>query len=159
MTLKPPTNEATFTMSVSLDDGTWLDINDGNKYVVSGESLGISSVSFRKTEAQSPYIEGRFLIHAVKDMVEENIVVWVSGYPYNTNSSGQHQLRENIDALLEAFEQLSYTVKYTFGNSQVEWNCQTANYSVEFDRQYIHRLYVPVKLAVPRFPTVTRSSI
>lgn len=159
MTLKPPTVNATFTMSVQLSDGTWLDINDGNTYVVSAESLGNSNVSYRKTEAQSPYIEGKFLVHAVKDMVEENISVWVSGYPFSTNAAGQNQLRTNIDALTDAFSQLSYNVKYTFGNSQVIWSCQTANYSVGFSREYIHNLYVPVKLSVPRFPTVTRSSI
>lgn len=157
--LKPPTGDLQFTMSVKQENGSWLNLNDGNVYRVAADSIGSQATSWRRTEAQSPYVEGKFLIHAVKDMSSVNLTVWVSGYPQNTHSAGQNQLQTNIDALINPFEQMSYQVKYTAGDTQITWDCQTADYSVEVTKDYLYAMYVPVKFTIPRFPTVTRSSI
>jgi hypothetical protein len=159
MTLKPPIDDMSFTMYVSNGDGTWLDINDGTKYKVSADSIGSNAVTWRKTEVTSPYVEGKFLVHAVKDMVSNGLTVWVTGYPYNNHASGQNQLQTNIDDLITPFEQISYQIKYTMGNMQIVWDCQTADHSVEMSREYVHAMMVPVKFTVPRFPTATRSAI
>jgi len=147
-----PIADSAFAMSIYTSAGTWLNLNDKSNYVVAGDSLGNVATSWRKTEVQNPYVEGKFLVHAVKEMVTEDIKVWVSG-------SSQSLLRDNIDAIVDQFSQLSYQVKFNFGNSQITWNCQTADYSIEMTREYMHAMYVPVKFSVPRFPTVIRSTI
>lgn len=159
MTLKPPTDILDFTMSVEKEDGTWLDINDGNIYRVAAESIGVTNTAWRKTEVISPYVEGKFLVHAVKDMVGSNLTVWVTGYPQNTHAAGQNQLQVNIENLVSQFEQMSYQIKYTMGDTQIVWDCQTADYSIDYAHAYVHAMMVPVKFIVPRFPTVTRTAI
>ena len=159
MTLTPPVGSAAFAMSVKKEDGTWLSLNDNSIYKVAADSIGGQSITWRKTEVTSPYVEGKFLVHAVKDMASANLTVWVTGYPFNAHATGQNQLQNNIDALIAPFEQMSYQVRYSFGNSQITWDCQTADYSVEMSREYVHAMMVPVKFTIPRFPTVTRSSI
>ena len=155
--ITPPANESTFSMAVQKADGTWLNINDNAKYLVSADSLGQSSVSFRRTEVKSPYVEGSFLVHAVKDMVSENLTVFVNGF--NGTDQTQHDLRENIAALIEPFTQNYFNLKYTFGNSEIIWSCQSADYSVQQSREYVHKMMVPVRLTFARYPTETRSEI
>jgi hypothetical protein len=146
-------------MSIQKEDGNWLNLNDGDTYRVSSDSIGSQATSWRRTETQSPYVEGKFLVHAVKDMTSVNLTVWVSGYPQNTHASGQNQLHANIEALIAPFEQMSYQIKYSMGDTQTTWECQTADYSVELSKEYVYAMYVPVKFTIPRFPTATRSAI
>jgi hypothetical protein len=156
--ITPPIGESTFAMSVKKSDGTWLNINDNVKYRVSADSLGQSSVSFRRTEVKSPYVEGSFLVHAVKDMVSENISVFVNGYSVDSEQS-QDALRDNIQALIDAFTQNYFDLKYSFGNSEILWKCHSADYSVQQSREYIHKMTVPVRFSFSRYPTETRSEI
>lgn len=128
-----------------------LALNDpASGYRLEATSREETQVSFRKQEVSSPFVEGTYLINAVRENVVENIGVWVSGV-------SPAELDRRIEVLLEKAEKPRFTV--VWGKQQVNetWTCQTASYTVRTQREYQHALVALVKMQVPRLPRVARS--
>ena len=132
---------------------SWVNLNDGEKYQINGDQTRDSvSVSHRKVVAESPVLGGNYLVHAVPNMIEEQVSVWVNG-------QDQVDLSENFVALGELFEQYDYRMRWTFENYRETWRCQLAESTYSRGRVWTHNLMALSNFQVPRYPEVVRERI
>ncbi len=126
--------------------GQWISLNDHFNYRVASESLGQTAVSMRRQEATNPIVEGKYLIHAVPEHVEETIRVYVYG---------QHMVdtMENARTLQKVFTQFDFQVRITMDNHREYWRCQAADWTMERPHTHVHNGMVMMVFQVPRFPT------
>jgi len=70
---------------------TWLDVSDGTVYRVNKGTFENSAITFRRDEVTNAFVEGKFLVNALRDNVTETLAIyaygdsspaWVSGTTY-----------------------------------------------------------------------------
>jgi hypothetical protein len=133
--------------------GEWVDLNDGLRYKINAQSTREStSKSWRKITTQSPVLGGNYLVHAVPEMVNEQVGVWVYG---NT----QTDLADNFFFLEELFEQFDYRLRWTFNEYREYWRCQLSDSSSSRGQVWTHSQMASTTFTVPRYPSVTRERI
>lgn len=138
-------------MAVEISWGTtWVNLNDGLRYKISADGTrDSSSKSFRKVVAQSPILGGDYLVHAVPEMVAENISIWVYG-------SDQTDVSDNLFHLQELFEQFDYRIRWTTDEYREYWVCQLADSVTSRNQVWTHSKMAAATFTVPRYPNVTR---
>jgi hypothetical protein len=141
-------------MAVEISYGSrWVSLNDGLVYKVGAEGTRDSTAkTWRKTLADSPILGGNYLIHAVPDMVAEQIGVWVYG-------GTQTEVSDNLFGLTDLFEQYDYRIRWTFDEYREYWRCQLADASVSRNQVWTHSLMAKADFTVPRYPDVTREHL
>jgi hypothetical protein len=117
-------------------------------YEVGGEFMTTTSVSWRKVQVASPVTEGSYTVHAVREMVTENVPIMVRG-------ANNFEMQLNLKRLEELFARLDYRLRLEFDDYRETWSCQTAEYSTERSRVYAHNGMAIFTATVPRFPTAT----
>lgn len=123
-----------------------LDLNDGVNYQLA-KNFSAGSVTWRKQTVESPFYEGRYVVHEVKDAAETRLTVYVFGASYPA-------LNSNLETLLAAFtEQSSYDVIITTEGQEHRWTCERADYEVAFATETVNALFVPVTFTMMRTPT------
>lgn len=128
----------------------WVNINDGDAYKIGADSTRDNTTkSWRKVTAESPILGGNFLIHAVPEMVAEQIEVWVYG-------SDQTEVSDNLFGLVDLFEQYEYRIRWTFDDYREYWRCQLADASMSRGQVWTHSLMAKAQFMVPRYPDMTR---
>ena len=135
-----------FNIEVSTAPG-WKSFNDRINYRVMGDSLNPQSVQWRRVETTSPYMGGKYLVHATPDNVTESIGVYVMG-------EDQLSLHRNYYDLIDAFTQFNFQIRKTMDLAGEIWNCFPADYSADWSPVYTHNRMIPVKLQIPRLPTI-----
>lgn len=131
----------------------WVNINDGVVYKISGDQTrDTTQKTWRKTVADSPVLGGNYLVHAVPDMVNETIGVWV----YGTSHS---EVADNLFGLNSLFEQYEYTIRWTTDDYREYWRCQLAEASMSRGQVWTHSLMAAAHYTVPRYPDVTRERV
>lgn len=100
-----------------------LAFNSTNGYYVARDGFGPGEVSHRTTYAQSPYVIGQTMTHAVKDLQTSTLKVRVKG-------DTQAEMYTRLETLCEAFEQFNYTLTLIINGETFTYDCDTANYSV-----------------------------
>jgi len=137
-------------VSVRIQDGRqWTELNDEIKYKVEGSSFNDSAVTWRRTLVESPWISGRFMVHAVKDVVEEQLTIYVYGQDHV-------DLQDNIDNAIARFSQFSYILEFTLDENRLQFSCETADYSVTRTRELIHNQMAMINFRIPRIPEYDR---
>lgn len=132
---------------------TWVNINDGEKYKINGDTTRDQVTrGHRKVVAESPVLGGNYLVHAVPNMVDEQVSVWVNG-------ADQVDLSENFVALSDLFEQYDYRIRWTYDNYREIWRCQLADSTYSRGRVWTHNLMALQNFTVPRYPEVERERI
>jgi hypothetical protein len=131
---------------------TWVNLNDGVQFKIGAEGTRDTSArTYRKVTADSPILDGNYLIHAVPEMVSESINVWVYG--------GNHtQLGENLKLLDMVFSQYAYQIRWTTEEYRETWNCQLADSSVSSGHVWTHNKMAQATFTVPRYPDVLRET-
>jgi hypothetical protein len=131
----------------------WINLNDQVRYRINAEGTrDTTSKTWRKTLATSPILGGDYLVHAVPNMVVENISVYAYG-------SDQTELAENFWTLEELFEQRDYRIRWTMNEYREYWHCQLAEATTARGHIWSHNLMAVSNFAVPRYPDVTRERI
>ncbi len=131
----------------------WINLNDGEVYKISGdETRDSTQKTWRKVTADSPILGGNYLIHAVPDMVSEQISVWVYG-------QSQTELSDNLFLLTELFEQYDFRIRWTLDEYRETWRCQLADASMSRGQVWTHSTMARCEFAVPRYPDVAREHI
>lgn len=131
----------------------WVNINDGERYKINAEGTRDSvSKTFRKITAQSPVLGGNYLVHAVPEMVTENVGVWVFG-------QDQTDLSDNYWHLHELFEQFDYRMRWTSNEYREYWRCQLADATSSRGQVWTHSVMATCQFTVPRYPDVSRERI
>lgn len=131
----------------------WVNLNDHANYrIAASPTRETTQQSWRKTTAQSPILGGTYLVHAVPDMVSEQIAVWVYG-------SNQTEVSDNLFTLVGLFEQYDYRVRWTFDEYREYWRCQLADISISRGQIWTHSLMAQATFTIPRYPDVDREYI
>ena len=131
----------------------WVNINDGEVYKIAGDGTRESTAkTWRKTTADSPILGGNYLVHAVPEMITENLAVWVYG-------SSQTEVSDNLFTLTDLFEQYDYRIRWTFDEYRETWRCQLADATTSRGQVWTHSLMARAEFTVPRYPTMTREHI
>ena len=149
-----PENQGLTYLAVEVSWGSqWVNINDGDRFRVNAEATRDSTAkSWRKVEAQSMVLGGSYLVHAVPDMVAEQIGVWVHG-------DTQTDLADNYNLLMNLFEQFDYRIRWTTNEYREYWRCQLADATISRGPIWTHNQMASCMFTVPRFPDVTRERV
>jgi hypothetical protein len=133
--------------------GQWVSLNDGERFRINAEATRDSTTkTWRKTIATSPVLGGDYLIHAVPEMVQETIGVWVHG-------GTQVELGDNYQTLTTMFEQYDFRLRWTFNEYREYWRCQLAESTSARGHVWTHNNMASVQFTVPRFPNVTTERV
>lgn len=133
--------------------GEWISLNDGEKYRINAQSTRDNTTkSWRKVTAQSPVLGGDYLVHAVPEMVTEQVSVWIYG-------QDQTDLNDNFWNLESYFEQFSYQLRWTLNEYREYWLCQLSEVSSSRGQVWTHSTMAMSSFQVPRYPSVTRERI
>ena len=131
----------------------WVNLNDGEVYKIAGDNTRDSTQkTWRKVVADSPILGGNYLIHAVPEMVNEQVGVWIYG-------QSQTELSDNLFGLTELFEQYDYRIRWTFDEYRETWRCQLADATTSRGQVWTHSTMAKAEFSVPRYPDVTREHI
>lgn len=132
---------------------SWVSLNDGERYKIAATNTrDNTSKTWRKITAQSPVLGGTYLVHAVPELVTEQVGVWIYG-------SNQTDLADNFFFLDELFEQPSFRLRWTFNEYREYWDCQLADASYSRNQVWTHSAMAMSTFSVPRFPRVTRERV
>lgn len=129
----------------------WLELNDGDGYVLAKESFADRQVSKRKTLARSPYLEGDFAVNALRETVTETLVLYVYG-------SSSFDCKAKLLVLTEALDQIEYRLVLRTDNVWEVWFCQSANYRIETAQELLHARMAKVTVELPRHPVTNLSA-
>jgi len=144
-------NESTgmrsFDIEASWND-QWISLNDHLRFIVGAESLGDKTVARRRTTVTSPFYDGEYEVHSVRENVRESLQVYVLG-------PSQSQLTEHILLLEDIFEQFVYNIRVTLDEHREVWTCQSADWSVDRSHVQAHNNRAVFKVEVPRLPKVS----
>ena len=141
------TNAVTFTSSTKsfTQDGKWLNLNDGTTYRLGKGSLEESSIQYRKDEITNAFVEGSFVLNALRQNTVETLVVYVIG---ETTADLQY----NVNTLTSAVSQANFWVKVIVEDASYVWRCYAADYVISTPLEFIHARRATVKINIPRDP-------
>lgn len=141
-------------MSVEVSWGSrWVDINDHTKFRVAAEGTRDNvTKTHRKTTVESPILGGNYLVHAVPDMVNETLSIWVYGDDYV-------DLGENYALAEELFSQWDFRIRWTINNARETWICQLPDQGASQNQVWTHNLMAKMNFTIPRYPNVERETI
>jgi hypothetical protein len=140
-------------MAAEISWGTrWVNLNDNEVYRIGADTRDSTAKTWRKVVADSPILGGNFLIHAVPDMVSEQISVWIYG-------TTQSEVSDNLFLLNQLFEQYDFRIRWTFDEYREYWRCQLADTTMSRGQVWTHNLMAQAQYTVPRYPDVTRERI
>jgi hypothetical protein len=129
----------------TVDD--WLELNEGC-YRLHPDSFADSTTSWRRSEVENPFVEGKWTVNALRDNVEENLTIWVK-------SDGITSTAQAVEDLKTVFSQLNYLIQVTFDNDMYTYHCQVADCTVKASHELRHNGMAQVTFAVPRHPAST----
>lgn len=131
----------------------WISLNDGDRYRINADQTRDGAQkSYRRIVADSPVLGGSYLIHAVPEMVTENVGIWVYG-------NDQGELADNFFFLEDLFEQLDYRMRWTYNDYREYWRCQLPDGSFSRGHVWTHNTMAMQMYQVPHFPNVTRERL
>lgn len=136
--------------TISTPIGTTLNLQQTGVYKLEPSAGSERQVAHRKQTAKNPYVEGEYVVSVVRENVTETLAVWC----YATTST---VLRQRIVALLDCFDQPSYTVVFRDTDSTETWAAQAADYTIKSDQVLRKAKMALVTAQVPRLPTVVFS--
>lgn len=131
----------------------WVDLNDHINFIVGADNTrdGFSK-TYRKITTTSPVLSGNYLVHAVPDMVSEQLEVWVHG-------EDQTNLADNVSYLQQLFEQWSYRIRWTFNEYREYWNCQLADFNISQNQVWTHSYMAQLTMIIPRFAEISSETL
>lgn len=121
-----------------------LNINDHTSYALGVNILG-GQVAWQKQQVTSPYIDGDITITRRRPTVMETIEINV----YGTNHS---TLITRLKTLVQAFSQDTFNLGVSFNGTLRQYQCEAADYSIEYNQPKIHSHQCLVRFSVPRNP-------
>lgn len=124
--------------------GGWLDLMSG-PYKLSADAFVDEAVTWRRQEVQNPFVEGSWLVNAVRENVTTAVDVWV-------RCASQPELAKAVEALKEAFSQINYGLEFTVEGVTYYYRCYAADYTVKTGREFRASTMAQFSAQVPRHP-------
>lgn len=123
----------------------WLYLGQGTQYRIGAASFAEQSVTFRRSEVTSPYVEGTFVVNALRENVTETLEIYVEGRESLSVSMATR-------ALGFALTQVTFSVQVQIRDELVTWNAYAADHTVATRRELLHARIAQVTAQVPRDP-------
>lgn len=134
-----------FDVEVSYQGG-WVSLEHSDGFSIHAESLTPSPVTWRRTTASSPIMDGDVLIHATKGMGVLTLAIIVEGHD-------QGDVYEKVLLLEEILEQFSFRVRVTRDSLRETYVCQVPNdVSVDMSHIQTHNNRALVRTTIPHLP-------
>lgn len=112
----------TLTWSVQITGGPTID-QTSTQYGFPEGGFSHGATSWRRTHAEVPWVEGRTLVSAVRDIQVGLIAFRVFG------TSAEIKVR--MQTLIDAFSQIDYDVTVTIDGQSFTWsNCEPAEFAI-----------------------------
>lgn len=99
-----------------------LELNDFESYYIAAEMLG-GSVSWNKTKAASPYVDGEVTVAMVRGLVNEKLTVEVLGDDIT-------ELTANLGEAYTAFCQNGYRLQFSLDGLILAYQCEPASLNI-----------------------------
>lgn len=101
-----------------------LAITPEDGYYIQRDGFGPGERTWRRISAESPYVHGSFLTHAVIDQEISTLKIRVAG-------TTELQMTQRINALIAALTQFSYTLTIDIGETfHYVLSCEPADYTI-----------------------------
>lgn len=126
----------------------WVSISNGLRFYIDPDGFGEHAQAQRRITAQSPFYEGTYLVHSVRENVQETVTVGVLG-------SSQNEVTENLLMLEELITQPSFKMRLTMQDHAETWSCQSADYTISRGHVLMHNIRATMRISVSRLPEVT----
>ena len=132
-------------------DGDWVELNVA-PYRVGDGSFEESAVAFRRQTVTSPFLEGEFVVTALRGNVNESLNVWVK-------ESDAFALQMSLKTLKAAFGQPQFTLERTVENVKTTFYCYASDYAVTTQRPLLHANMAQFKATRVREPGYTLEEV
>jgi hypothetical protein len=131
---------------------TWLDVSDGTVYRINKSTFEESAITFRRDEVTNAFVEGKFLVNALRDNVTEALEI----YAYGATTPA---LKTAIDTVTALVSQIVFRVRVTLDGSQRLWECFASDYTVNVTNEFFHNRQALIKIQLQRLPTETVTTV
>jgi hypothetical protein len=121
-----------------------LNINDHINYQLADQILG-GTQSWNKQMVKSPYVDGEVMVNRSRGQVQEQFQVQVRG-------GSQSEMQQNIATLIEAFSQFAYQLTIEMEDATYTYQCDTADYTVDWTNVRMMAKQALVKFQFTRSP-------
>lgn len=146
---RPRDTDTLENFDVEISSGSmWISLANGLRYYMGAEDFGDKAQVNRRITASSPYYEGTYLVHAVRENVQEMLSIGILG-------ASQNHVTENMLLLEELVSQPSFRIRLTMGDHVETWSCQQADYTIQRGHIMMHNTRAVMKISVPRLPAVS----
>jgi hypothetical protein len=144
--------EPDITVRITTPMGDWMNLDDHERYILAADSFQQSATQMRRNQVQGPYVAGKFTVYAVPDQVTETVSLYVLG-------ANQTELQLNLQALVAAFTQPNFALVWSADEAAYQWDCEAADYTIDFVNTNVFARTLNVKFQVPRNPTLVMGSL
>lgn len=107
------------------------------------------ATTWRKVSVDNPWAEGSYVVSAVRENESVPVSVWVRG-------ASHQEMKQRLLKLTQAVGRPKWTFQLTLGSPAYNeyWTCQTSDYSLRTQREFLAATICLVKIQVVRLPTV-----
>jgi len=130
----------------------WLYLGEGTQYRIAAGSFEDKQVSFRRSEVTNPFVEGTFVVNALRENVTESLSVWVE-------DRESLLLADAVESLGAALSQVTFTMQVQLRSDVYTWNAYASDYTVSSKREFLHARIAQVNAEIPRDPSVVRERV
>lgn len=121
-----------------------LNINNQTDYVLATPFLG-GTMAWDRRSVSSQWVDGDVLITKRKQMVQQQVIVYVVG-------DTQASIASKATTLAQAVSQENYTIRAGIGSLVAEWICDPADYAVDMTNYHWTNHKVKMTLNIPMQP-------
>lgn len=132
-------------VKISNGAGWWVELNDGRVYRVGDGSFEEQTVTFRRKSATNEFLEGEYVISALRENVTVPLNVWVYG-------QSAYDLEARRKALTDLLSRPTFQVRRSVDDATTVWNCYASDYTVSSTRPLLHARMCQVRAQLVRDP-------
>lgn len=127
---------------------TAFTLNSPPAYQLEAATIEEAGTTWRKQEVSNPWVEGSYVVSAVRENIVTPVNVWVRG-------STTSELQQRVLTLTTAVGKPRWTLAWALEGLGWTWTCQTSEYTIRTQREFIIAKIALVRIQVVRLPSVT----
>jgi hypothetical protein len=125
--------------------GGWIELNDHVTFTIADGSFASEGVTWRRKQDTNEFLEGTYLVNALRENVTRPLNVWVTGDTH-------YDLEVALEKLKDLVGQRAFQVVRTVENVSTLWDCQASDYVTESDRPLLHARMAQLKVQLVCHP-------
>ena len=131
-------------------NGTWLSLNDKETFTIAKGSFEETAVQFRREEVTNPFVEGKFLVNALRDNITTSLIIRASGTrTYDTQYA--------VQQLTDALSQVTFKMITIIDGAKKVYNCYASDFSISSPQEMMHSRMATVSAQITHAPVVVLS--